>query len=430
MDENVLNYAISHGIIDLDIIRERMLKEEREKYLNKHKYKIFQDKDGRWKTTLPNKKCKNGRKLIAKKNKDDLENSIVEYYMELEKNPHQIDADITLEELYPIWLESRLLEVNSVCTAKKNDQDWKRYYKGTEITKIPMRLLTANSLRDWAHEMINEYHLNKKAYYNMTVIIKKCFEYVESENICENTWQNVKINTKKFIKQDRKDNSTQIYFDDEKAKLVKYCIQQFLDNPRNISALSIPFLFITGIRIGELVALKYSDISEYDIEIQRSEVNDYDYEKENKCLVYAGKVVVDHTKTNAGTRKIPYTKGAKKIIDMISRASKQYGFYDEGYIFCPNSKRIVSNTVDTKIYRYCKILGIPAKSAHKIRKTYISQIIRDGIDLDTVCKVSGHVDLKTTFDSYCYSLDKKEETYAKFEEIFNNELYLSCCSGS
>ena len=30
-----------------------------------HKYKIFQDKDKRWKTTLPDDTKKNGRRLIA-----------------------------------------------------------------------------------------------------------------------------------------------------------------------------------------------------------------------------------------------------------------------------------------------------------------------------------------------------------------------------
>ena len=78
-----------------------------------------------------------------------------------------------------------------------------------------------------------------------------------------------------------------------------------------------------------------------------------------------GKKVVDHAKTQAGTRNVPYTDTAKEIIALIK-----------------------------KIYRYADLLNIPKKSAHKIRKTYISTIIPDGIDLDTVCKVSGHVDLK------------------------------------
>ena len=412
-----MNYIISHGMINLDDVRENMKNDEFQKYLAQHKYKIFRDKDGRWKTTLPDKSAKSGRKLIAKTNEEDLKKVVVDYYKQLEANPYTLDSDITLEELYPIWLESRLLEVNSIMTAKKNDQDWNRYYKDTEIVKIPMKNLTVNKLRDWAHEMINSKQLDKRAYYNMTVIIKKCFEFVENENICPNTWKDVKINTSKLKKTKKKENHTQIYFYDEKAKLVNYCLEMFVRRPWGISSLTIPFLFITGMRIGELVALKYEDISSNKITICRSEVNDYKYDKATNKMKYAGKKIVDHAKTDAGIREIPLTKGAKQIIDLVKRASVEYNYHDEGYIFCPNSRRITSNSIDLKLYKYCEKIKIPLKSAHKIRKTYISQIIKDGIDLDTVCKVSGHVDLKTTFESYLFCLDHEEEINNKFEEI-------------
>ena len=58
------------------------------------------------------------------------------------------------------------------------------------------------------------------------------------------------------------------------------------------------------------------------------------------------------------------------------------------------------------------------KSAHKIRKTYISKLIHSGqVDIDTICKVAGHVDMKTTFTSYCYSLDHVNEIQNKFEDV-------------
>lgn len=416
--EKLLNYAIQNGIINLDDVRDVMREQERQRLLSQHKYKIFQANDGRWKTTLP---AINGekRKLIAKTSRQDLEDLVIDFYSQLETNSYALASDITLEELYPIWFESRLLEVKSIGTAKKNEQDWNRYYAGTEIVRIPMKNLTVNRLKDWAHSIIDKHNLSKKSYYNMTIIMKKCFEFVESEGVCKNTWKDVKINTSKLRKPQKKENSTQIYFNDEKSKLVCYSLQMFMNNPRNISALAIPLLFITGMRIGELVALKYEDLTDYEITINRSEVNAFEYDKKKQKMVYKGKEIADHAKTDAGIRAIPYTKGAKRIIELIRESSEKYGFYDDDFIFCPKSKRIESNSIDTKLYRYCDNLGIPKKSAHKIRKTYISQIIKDGVDLDTVCRISGHVDLKTTFESYLFCLDRKEEVYDKFEEILS-----------
>lgn len=216
----------------------------------------------------------------------------------------------------------------------------------------------------------------------------------------------------------KQDNVTPIYFFDEKVQMVQHTLKLFVEHPWNISNLTIPLLFVTGMRIGEIVALKYDDITENSILIRRGEVNDYIFAIVNKTFVYNGKKVGDHTKTDCGERSIPLTAGAKQIIDMVKKASQQYNYYDNNYIFCPASKRMISNTIDKKLYQYCEDLGIPKKSAHKIRKTYISQIINGGIDLDTVCKVSGHVDLKTTLQSYYFCLERKEDVYDKFDTIF------------
>ena len=113
----------------------------------------------------------------------------------------------------------------------------------------------------------------------------------------------------------------------------------------------------------------------------------------------------------------------KKIIDMIEKSCAYYEYYDNGYIFCPRSKRMASNSIDHLLVRYCEEVNIPKKSAHKIRKTYISQAINNGIDLDTVCRIAGHVDLKTTFQSYLFALERKEEIYDKFNDIFQDVVY-------
>ena len=423
---DLLNYAISHGIINIDAVREDVMKEQKQHYLSMHKYKIFQDKDGRWKTTLPDETKKNGRRLIAKSKLEDLNDCIAEFYKQEEEyknNPLQrFSEDITLEQLYPIWLQSRILEAKNLRTVKRNHQDWNRYYKDTEIVKVPMKRLTINELKDWAHKLITDNDMNKRKYYDMAIIMKKCFEYAADEGLCDNTWAvaKTKVNTKKLKKMVKPENETQIYFYDEKTKLIQYSLKMFALRPWNITSLAIPFLFLTGLRISEIVALKYSDLTENEIIIRKCEVNDFQYDDETNSFKYIGKKVEDHTKTDAGIRNIPYTEGAKKIIEMIRTSSKYYEYYDDDYIFCARSKRILSNTIDKLLMTYCDKIGIPRKSAHKIRKTYISQAINSGIDLDTVCRISGHVDLKTTFQSYLFALERKEEIYLKFNEVFQD----------
>ena len=285
-----------------------------------------------------------------------------------------------------------------------------------------MNKITVNELKDWAHKMIDDNEFNKRDYYNMTLIIKRCFEYASDEGLCEDTWAVAKgkINTSKLKKMVKPENDTQIYFVDERVKLMAHAFKMFALKPWNIGIMTIPFLFFTGLRIGEVVALKYEDLLDNEIIIRNGEVSNYIYDNDTQKFKYVGKKVENHVKTEAGIRTVPYTEEAKKIIAMVEHSSEYYGYHDNGYIFCPASKRMVSNSIDHTLTRYCKTVGIPEKSAHKIRKTYISQAINGGIDLDTVCRISGHADLKTTFENYLFATERKDKVYEKFEEIFKD----------
>lgn len=413
-DRNILNFLEDQGMINLDDVRNMMEKEKRQSIIAKHEFSIFQDKDGRWKTTIRDDTKKSGRRLIARKNKEDLENFIIDYIGK------ELEVNSTIRDIYLPWLKSRQLEANSINTVKRNALDWKRFYDNDPIVDIPIIELTCQQLKDWAHKKIRDNNFTKKQYYNMIVIMNKCFEYAKDSGIIEhNQWKEVKVNTKLLRKNSKKSNESQIYFYDEKIKLVSYALSRFNENHKNFGALAIPLMFLTGMRIGEVAALKYEDIKENEILISRSEVTDYEM-YEDGTFKYTGVKVVEHAKTDAGERSIPYTYGAKQIINLIQEASKQFGFYDDGYVFCPNSKRIKSNSIDVKIYDYCEKLGIPKKSAHKIRKTFISQMVNSGIDIDTVCRISGHTDMSTTFNSYTYSLTKKSDRIEEFQNVYSD----------
>lgn len=396
-----------------------MKEEEKRKILEEHKYKIFQGKDGRWKTTVLDETVKSGRRIIAKTNKDEFINEVVNHY-KIVLNDAKKDEKITLEYLYPLWLQSRKLEVNCIGTVKKNDQDWKRYYINDEIIKIPIKDLTVQELKDWAHKKIIVHNFNKRDYYNMAIIIKQCFQYAfDSGLIHKNTWSEVKINKNKLRFDAKKPSDTEVFLEEDKKKLIQYSFYMFHKNSRNISALAIPLLFVTGLRIGELVSLRYSDIMGDSLFIHQAESVIYTLDGEG-TFSYTGKRVLDHTKTKAGERYVPLTNDGKGILSLIKESSKVYGLYDDDFIFCPNSKRINANTIDKKLYNYCSKIGIDKKSAHKIRKTYISTLIHSGeIDIDTICRVAGHIDMRTTFTSYCYSLDTDKVIRNKFENTIS-----------
>ena len=83
-EKDLLQFAVAQGIINLDDVRISMKENERQRLLKKHKNAIFLGKDGRWRTTVPDPSAKNNRRTFAKKDRNKLEDILVEYYSGLE----------------------------------------------------------------------------------------------------------------------------------------------------------------------------------------------------------------------------------------------------------------------------------------------------------------------------------------------------------
>lgn len=69
LDLKELNTAISSGIIDIAYVREKNEMNRREKILKNHPYSVWQGKDGKWYTYLPDDKRPNGRLLKKERQK-------------------------------------------------------------------------------------------------------------------------------------------------------------------------------------------------------------------------------------------------------------------------------------------------------------------------------------------------------------------------
>ena len=105
--QEILDFQVRNGMIDLDDVRASIVDTERKKILKAHPYAISHGKDGRWRTWVPDKNAKDGRKKIAKSTKEKIEEAVVCYYLE---NDEELKRKrMTLRDLYPEWLEYKKL---------------------------------------------------------------------------------------------------------------------------------------------------------------------------------------------------------------------------------------------------------------------------------------------------------------------------------
>lgn len=417
----------SQGIINIDDVQEKMREDERQRILKKHPYSVFYDeKDNRWKTTIPDETKKNGRRLIARRDRVKLENEIIEYYSGIEDGEYIKEYIPTLENLFPKWLKYKSSHTDASSYSRRIMSDWNKFYKDTNIVSIPIKDLKYLTLDEWAHNMIKQHGLNKKQYYNMSVIMRQCLEYaVDSDLIELNPFDRVKIKGTLFIKKEKPNNNSQVFLVSEQKMLCDEAARKFKIRDWCTTPLMILLNFQIGVRIGELVALKWIDIEGDYIHIQRMEqgefriVNKPNGEIEIERLGYR---VVPHTKSSAGDRMIYLNSHAREILKLIKSVNLKYGYYDDGYIFIASRQetRGTSRTITKYLESLCLSSGVTNKSNHKIRKTQISSMFDNNININTIREQAGHEDERTSFNNYCFDQRDDEVKKEKLESASNN----------
>ena len=380
-----------------------------------HQFNIWQGKNGYWNTYLFDETKPKNRKLISKTTKEKIYDALVDFYT----NSTESKTTCTLKTLYPEWLKFKSLHTNSTAYVRRIDDDWKKYYLETEIVNTPISKLDFLTLDVWAHKLIRKYNLSKKKYYNLTVIMRQCLDYAVIKSIIPaNPLSKVRIESKLFVKQKKKSNETQVFLTSEQELIEAEALTDF-EKSASTAPLAILLDFQLGLRLGELVSLKWSDIEDGHLYIQRTEVRQHTQFPDGSWSAPYYEIS-EHTKSNAGERCIYLTAKATAILEQIRAFNEEKGYFDQDYIFVDSDGRIHSRAIDNRIRKLCKSINIAEKSTHKIRKTFISALIDSGLNINFIREVAGHEDERTTYRNYCYNRLSTTQT----ESIMDKAL---CC---
>lgn len=401
-ENEMLQFALENGIIDIDTIQTQIEMNERKKYLNLHKNEIWKGKDGKYRTYLIDEEAKSGRRQVVRKTKKEIENVIIKFYKS--KNPEP-----TVEDIFLKWINRKL----EYCEIQRQTYD--RYTRDFEssfekIRHLKIRYISEDKLEEFIKTTIRDQNLTAKRWSNVRLILKGIFKYAKKTgytNISITEFMGDLELSRKIFKHKKRNDYENVFTDDEVKKIFEYVKN---DTP-NIVRYGILLTFYTGLRVGELVALTYADINMYEryINVNKTEVR---YKGDDGKYVYE---VRDSAKTDAGDRKVIIPEEALTIIKEI-RKLNPFG----RYIFTQNGKRVNTTIFDKSIRNLCKSVGIPIRSMHKIRKTYATKLINAGVSDRLIIDQMGHTDISTTRMYYYYNnFGKKEAEYQLKNALMN-----------
>ena len=282
--------------------------------LSQHPNAITQNKDGRFSTYLPDEDKPGKRRKLVKADRKTLEREIIKFYKEREQK--RALANISLKDFYPEWHQYKSLHSGSSAYMRNIDGLWRKYYAKDSLIDRPLAELDEYDLDVWAHEKIRQHSLTKTQYYNMTLIIRQSLELARKKGILPiNPFNSFKVDSKLFRPIVKKADAKQVFLTEEQPLIESAAYADF-EQTKKAACLAIPFAFQTGLRVSELVSLRWSDINEEQadcIHIQRMEIREQERMADGTWQT-SGRAVADRTKSIQGNRNVYLTATARNIL--------------------------------------------------------------------------------------------------------------------
>ena len=339
----------------------------------------YKRKDGRWECRI-SLGAENGHKKYRSfygKTREEAEYKMVAACQSSISDEKAI-TEMTVKELALEWLcvvKNRIKESTAANYRMKIERHIVPYFG-----EISCALLKVKTVSEFIQKKLKD-GLSARYVCDILTVLKSIFRYASREHRINNVIDGVVMpkKTKPEI---------QIMSAEEKHRLAAY-----LNNKRNTSTLGVALSLYTGMRIGEICALRWQDI---DIEkriltvshtIQR--IQDFDNGSKTK-------LIFSEPKSQSSKRSIP-------IPDCLIPMLKELKGRADSFVLTGTNKPIEPRTMQ---YRFKKILNnvkLPSYRFHSLRHSFASGAVELGFDVKTLSEILGHSSVQITLDRYVHS---------------------------
>ncbi len=369
-------------------------------------HSVYKTKDGRWVAQIVIGKSENG-KLKYKRFTSDKQYVVIEKMREFEQGFTQIKnanksylSDFLMGYIFNV--KKNVLKPSSFDRDVRTGNLINKYigdYTFEQLTAPFIQAELINKLKDDSYS----YSTIHKVY----VLLNECLQYaVDTDKLEKNPCRLVKQPPKKMF--EKKEIR---WLSEDEIKLFKEqaVCKYKTGRDRYIYGLPISLIIYTGLRCGELAALKWSDIDfeNKKIYVRNNIVTIYDYEDTEKKTRKVN--LQTSTKTSEG-RTIPLIKSAEDILNSIK--SKYQEINSDGFIINNSDKMVHVDTISDSYTNIAQTAGIENPlGIHTLRHTFASLLIKKGVDIKIVSDILGHKDVAFTYNIYVHILEE-QKTYA------------------
>jgi len=349
---------------------------------------ITQRKDGLYQARFVDRFGK--RKTIYAKTWNEIRHQLRSEQYEDEKALNVVNKKMTLDEWYEIWMDTckRNCRNSSKETYASHYRRIQKQLGWMQLTKLNLIIL---------QQVFNELRSDNERKNSKKILVDMLEKAVDAELLVKNVAK--QINTK--VSQEEKK---------ERRVLTIEETELFLKQAETSSYYNLFVLALeTGLRIGELMALTWSDIDLKKRVLHVRHTLCY-FRKDGRYTFE-----LHDTKTKNGRRTIPLTRRACEALRMqrmrklaIESKGKPALVGYENLVFVTKNNRptqqfIVQGTIELCVRHIQKSYPeFEMFSAHCFRHTFATRAIENGMQPKSLQRILGHGSLQMTMDLYCH----------------------------
>ena len=296
------------------------------------------------------------------------------------------------------WLDS--------CKHRVKQSTYAKYYAILHnhilpaFKELPISELTTEYTQKFSEELLNSKKLSPKTTKDILTVLKTVLKEAEND-------MNASPISNKIILPKTPKNEIRVLSHSEQNCLASYLMKQ-LDEYN----LGILLSLFTGMRIGEICALKWRNIS-LSQQVIRVEATMQRIKVIDDCANADTKVLIDTPKSQASIRTIPITA-------FIAQLLSQFQCNDpEAFLLTGQADRYIEPR--TLQYRFAKCVqecGLQDVHFHTLRHTFATRCAEVDFEIKSLSEVLGHSDPRITLDRYVHpSMELKRSNMEKLTDI-------------
>jgi len=342
------------------------------------------------------------------RSKKEAQTALARLQIEFDESGLSVEQEETFQEVYELWLEGYKTTVrkSTLSNTIRRFEKWiLPVYGHLKVNKITIKK---------AQKIVNSWSKECNFFALLHSNTKRVFKYAMHIGLLtSNPLEYVMVPKKKSCQEKK---AIKVYTKEEMRQFLACLNNQSATYGHDFNKTLIRFLFYSGCRAGEALALDWSDI-----DFKNNTVSI------NKTLsMVKGGVIIEEPKTQSSIATITMDKTTMRTLKKWQVNQRQYmlliGVSNPNMVFCSREKKIVRvSSFYVRFRVQAEKAGVPFYGVHATRHTHASVLINSGASMKEVQERLRHSSIVMTMDIYSHLFEEtKEKTVDKFVDYIEN----------